>query len=132
MTPAVALLFALAAKPCMCIEGSVAATPCAGRPLSEQQRSARREIQARIDRTIAADKAKDVDGATRFDTPDYTVRNLRTIRLDADPARHQLITNITHRELWVQTPAGWMRRHIDELQRGPSYLDGVLRAASRR
>jgi hypothetical protein len=169
----------LAAAPgCLCIEGSVARTPCATHRLSAAERAARREIQARIDLTIEADKAKDVDAATRFDTPDYTVKNLdgsvdtldqaragiragyerigrvsddtyvhvdcvtlrgdvatiyvnqhfvRTIRLGDDPALHELITNITHREIWVRTPSGWMQRHIDELQRGPTFIDGKPR-----
>ena len=26
--------------------------------------------------------------------------------------------------LWVSTEQGWMRRHIDELRRGPAFLDG--------
>jgi hypothetical protein len=52
---------------------------------------------------------------------------VRTIRLGDDPALHDLVTNITHREIWIRTNSGWMRKHIDELQRGPTYVDGVLR-----
>jgi hypothetical protein len=164
----------------MCIENTVAATPCAARRLSAAERAAKREIQKRIDLTVEADKDKNVEAATQFNTPDYTVQNLdgsvdtpedvkrgiragydrigqvsdrtkvavdcvtlegdvatvyvnqhfvRTIRLGDDPALHELISNITHRETWIRTPSGWMRKHIDELRRGPTYVDGQLRIA---
>jgi len=52
---------------------------------------------------------------------------VRTIRLGNDPDPHELITNITHREIWVRTDSGWMRKYIEELERGPSFVDGTLR-----
>jgi hypothetical protein len=164
---------------CMCIEDSVRKTPCgASRTISREENRARREIQERIDQTIEADKAKNVLAATRFNTPDFHVKNLdgsvetleevkvgiqagydriqnvsdrthividcliiagheatvfinqhfvRTILLGDDPDPHELITNITHREIWVRTDRGWMRRSIEELERGPSFVDGTLR-----
>jgi len=164
---------------CMCIEDSVRKTPCgASRTTSPEEDKARREIQERIDLTIEADKAKNVLAATRFNTPDFHVKNLdgsietldevkvgiqagydriqkvsdrthiaidcliiagdeatvfinqhfvRTILPGNDPRPHELITNITHREIWVRTDGGWMRRSIEELERGPSFVDGTLR-----
>ena len=163
---------------CMCIENSVAQTPCAQRESAKptaKEIAFRREIQKRIDETIEADKAKHVDGAIRYDLPEFTVKNLdgsvdkredarkgiqqgyqyilkvtdetyvkidcltlkgreatvyinqhfvRTMPDRKTSSPHTVITNITHKEDWVRTSKGWMRRHIDELQRGPSFLDG--------
>jgi hypothetical protein len=163
---------------CMCIEDSLRKTPCgAGRTSSLEEDKARREIQERIDLTVEADKAEDVQAATRFNTPDFHVKNLdgsietldevkvgiqagydriqrvsdrthividcltlagdeatvfinqhfvRTILLGNDPNPHELITNITHREIWMRTDGGWRRRYIEELERGPSFVDGKL------
>jgi tetratricopeptide (TPR) repeat protein len=36
----------------------------------------------------------------------------------------ELVTNVTHRELWVRTRRGWLRRYIEELQPGPYFVDG--------
>ena len=168
-----------AAPGCMCIQDSVSKTPCrTARTSSPQEIQARRDIQERIDLTIEADKAKDVLAATRFNTPDFHVKNLdgsvetldqvkigiqsgydriqkvsdrtrividcltidndeatvfinqhfvRTILLGNDPNPHELVTNITHREIWVRTARGWMRRFIEELERGPSFVDGARR-----
>ncbi|MDQ3817388.1 MAG: hypothetical protein M3362_06825 [Acidobacteriota bacterium] len=43
-------------------------------------------------------------------------------RKDGSP--HEVITNITHRETWVFTSEGWKVRHIEELQRGATLLNG--------
>ena len=43
-------------------------------------------------------------------------------RKDGSP--HEVITNITHRETWVFTSAGWKVKYIEELQNGPTFLDG--------
>ncbi|HKP54403.1 MAG TPA: hypothetical protein VJ183_17330 [Chloroflexia bacterium] len=43
-----------------------------------------------------------------------------------DGLPHEVITNITHRELWVNTSRGWLQRHIDELEQGPTFVDGRL------
>jgi len=62
---------------CMCIENSLAQTPCVGgasRP-NAQAMIAHREIQERIDQTIEADEAKDVSAAMLFDTADFAVKN---------------------------------------------------------
>lgn len=43
-----------------------------------------------------------------------------------DESPHELITNIIHRETWIFTEQGWRVRHIEELERGNTYLDGKL------
>jgi hypothetical protein len=43
-------------------------------------------------------------------------------RKDGSP--HELITNIIHREIWVFTDDGWKNKHIEELQRGKTFLNG--------
>lgn len=160
------------------IEDSFAKTPCgrvgAPRPTA-QERIAWRDIQNRINETIEADQTKDVETATFYDTPDFTVRNLdgavedladvkkgiqegydniyivtddteieidclvlkgreatvyinqhfvRTMPDRKDGSPHEVITNVTHRETWVYTDRGWMRKRIEELERGPSFLNG--------
>ncbi len=163
---------------CMCIKNSLAQTPCAGRGASQstaQEIIARREIQKRIDQTVEADEAKDVEAAMHFNTPDFAVKNLdgsvatpeavrkeiqqgydwvyaisdrtrisidcltlkgkeasvyinqhfvRTVPDRKDGSPHELITNVTHRETWVYTEQGWLRKYIEELQEGPIFLDG--------
>jgi hypothetical protein len=163
---------------CKCLENSTAQTPCARNGAAKptaQELMARREIQERIDQTIEADEAKDVDAATHFDTADFTVKNLdgsvatladvkkgikegydylyavsdkthinidclvlngkeatvyinqhfvRTLPDRKDGSPHEAITNVTHRETWIYTEQGWMRKAIVELQQGPSFLDG--------
>jgi|GEM_PF-2291704 len=64
---------------CMCNEDSFAATPCArrgARRMGPRERRARAEIQRRIDQTIAADKAEDVEAAVRFNTADFTAKTV--------------------------------------------------------
>lgn len=43
-------------------------------------------------------------------------------RKDGSP--HELITNIIHREIWIFTEKGWKMKHIEELERGKTYLNG--------
>ncbi len=43
-----------------------------------------------------------------------------------DESPHELITNIIHRETWIFTEQGWKVKHIEELERGNTYLDGKL------
>ena len=43
-------------------------------------------------------------------------------RKDGSP--HEVITNITHREIWVFTGEGWKVKHVEELQRGVTLLNG--------
>ena len=163
---------------CMCNENSFSQTPCARggapRPGPREMR-ARREIQARIDQTVAADKAENVAAAFRYNTPDFTAKKhdgktltaqqvrdgiqanynfiisisdqtrvridcltlrgreatvyinqhfVRTVPLGPERTPRELVTNVTHRELWVRARRGWLRRHIEELQPGPFFVDG--------
>lgn len=43
-------------------------------------------------------------------------------RKDGSP--HEVITNIIHRETWVFSDQGWKVKFIEELERGPTFLDG--------
>jgi hypothetical protein len=43
-------------------------------------------------------------------------------RKDGSP--HEIITNVTHREIWVYTEHGWRTKHVDEVVQGPTLLDG--------
>ena len=45
-------------------------------------------------------------------------------RKDGSP--HEVITNIIHREIWVFGEQGWQLKHIEELERGKTYLDGEI------
>jgi hypothetical protein len=45
-------------------------------------------------------------------------------RKDGSP--HELITNIIHREIWIFTDKGWKMKHIEELERGKTYLNGEV------
>jgi hypothetical protein len=49
---------------------------------------------------------------------------VRTVPDRKDGSPHQLITNVTHRETWVYTKDGWLTKRIEELQQGPTFLDG--------
>lgn len=45
-------------------------------------------------------------------------------RKDGSP--HEVITNIIHREIWIFDEQGWKLKHIEELERGKTYLDGAI------
>jgi hypothetical protein len=45
-------------------------------------------------------------------------------RKDGSP--HELITNIIHREIWVFGEKGWKLKHIQELERGKTFLNGEI------
>jgi len=51
---------------------------------------------------------------------------VRTVPDRKNGSPHELITNVEHRETWVYTTAGWLTKRIEELQQGPTYLDGKL------
>jgi hypothetical protein len=51
---------------------------------------------------------------------------VRTVPDRKDGSPHELITNVTHRETWVYTAAGWLTERIEELHQAPTYLDGKL------
>lgn len=37
---------------------------------------------------------------------------------------HEVITSVRHRETWVYSKDGWVVKHIQEIEQGPTYLDG--------
>jgi hypothetical protein len=51
---------------------------------------------------------------------------VRTVPDRKDGGPHELITNAKHRETWAYTKAGWLTERIEELNQGPTYLDGRL------
>ena len=56
----------------------------------------------------------------------YTSQHfVRTVR-GRDDRPHEVITNVKHREVWVITSCGWMQRSIEELEQGPTFVDGEL------
>lgn len=51
-------------------------------------------------------------------------RFVRTVRGgDGKPA--EVRTSVTHKEVWVKTDRGWLIKYIEELEQGPTYVNGV-------
>src|SRR5690349_17131939 len=91
------ILAALILSQCMCIEDSVAKTPCAsGHAESAAEAKAKREIQERINLKVEADKAKDLAAATRFNTSDYRVKKLDGSIQTLEQARAGIQANYDH------------------------------------
>jgi acetyl esterase/lipase len=42
---------------------------------------------------------------------------------DGKPA--EVRTSVTHKEIWVKTERGWLSKYIEELEQGPTYVNGV-------
>jgi acetyl esterase/lipase/TolA-binding protein len=40
-------------------------------------------------------------------------------------------TSVTHREVWIKTESGWLVKYIEELEQGPTFIDGVEAAQDR-
>jgi hypothetical protein len=53
-------------------------------------------------------------------TYQYYVRVIR----GGDGSPHQAITSVRHRETWMYTERGWLQQSVQELERGPIFLDG--------
>lgn len=51
---------------------------------------------------------------------------VRTVPDRKDGSPHELVTNVKHRETWVYASTGWLTTRIEELEQGPTYLDGKL------
>jgi flagellar biosynthesis regulator FlaF len=51
---------------------------------------------------------------------------VRSVPDRKDGSPHELITNIIHREIWIFTEMGWKMKHIEELERGKTYLNGEV------
>ena len=54
----------------------------------------------------------------------YTSQHFVRTVVGRDGKPHEVTPNITHRELWVNIYSGWLQRHIEELERGPTFVDG--------
>jgi len=50
----------------------------------------------------------------------YYVRVIR----GGDGSPHEARTSVRHRETWVYTERGWLQKSVQELERGPIFLDG--------
>ena len=48
---------------------------------------------------------------------------VRTIR-GGDGSPHEARTSVRHRETWIYTERGWLQKSVQELERGPVFLDG--------
>ena len=53
-------------------------------------------------------------------TYQYYVRVIR----GGDGSPHQAITSVRHKETWIYTERGWLQKSVQELERGPIFLDG--------
>jgi hypothetical protein len=53
-------------------------------------------------------------------TYQYYVRVIR----GSDGSPHQAITSVRHKETWIYTERGWLQKSVQELERGPIFLDG--------
>ena len=50
---------------------------------------------------------------------------VRTIR-GGDSTPHEARTSVRHRETWIYSNRGWLQKTVQELERGPIFLDGEL------
>ena len=48
---------------------------------------------------------------------------VRVIR-GGDGSPHEARTSVRHRETWIYTDRGWLQKSVQELERGPIFLDG--------
>ena len=48
---------------------------------------------------------------------------VRVIR-GGDGSPHEARTSVRHRETWIYTERGWLQKSVQELERGPVFLDG--------
>lgn len=49
---------------------------------------------------------------------------VRTVPDRKNGSPHEIITSVRHRETWVYTNDGWVTKRIEELEQGPTFLDG--------
>src|SRR6267378_768724 len=50
----------------------------------------------------------------------YYVRVIR----GGDDSPHEVRTSVRHRETWIYSERGWLQKSVQELERGPIFLDG--------
>jgi acetyl esterase/lipase len=48
-----------------------------------------------------------------------------------DGKPQEVRSSVTHREVWVKTESGWLNKYIEELEQGPTFVDGVEVAQDR-
>ena len=48
---------------------------------------------------------------------------VRVIR-GGDGSPHEVRTSVRHRETWIYTERGWLQKSVQELERGPIFMDG--------
>jgi ketosteroid isomerase-like protein len=48
---------------------------------------------------------------------------VRVIR-GGDGSPHEVRTSVRHRETWIYSQRGWLQKNVQELERGPIFLDG--------
>ena len=51
-------------------------------------------------------------------------RYVRTLPDRKDGSPHEVITSVRHRETWIYTKGGWVAKRVEEIEQGPTYLDG--------
>ena len=49
---------------------------------------------------------------------------VRTMPDRKNGSPHEVITSVRHRETWVYTKDGWRAKRVEELEQGPTFLDG--------
>ncbi|HMD07235.1 MAG TPA: hypothetical protein VKH63_06845 [Candidatus Acidoferrum sp.] len=49
---------------------------------------------------------------------------VRTVPDLKNSSPHEIITSVRHREIWTYTEDGWVKKRIEELEQGQTYLDG--------
>ena len=78
------------------------------------------EVDVRPDTKITIDSLS-VHGDTAIV---YTRQHYARSERAADSSIQELVTNVTHRERWVHTGAGWKVQYLEEIAEGPFLLDG--------
>lgn len=77
-----------------------------------------------VDRTYTRIECLTLRGkeATVYTTQQY----VRTIPDRKDGGPHEVITSVRHRETWAYGKDGWVAKRVQEIEQGPTYLDGEL------
>jgi hypothetical protein len=75
-----------------------------------------------VDRTFTRVECLTLAGsqATVYTKQQY----VRTLPDRKDGSPHEVITSVRHREKWVYAKEGWVAKGVEEIEQGPTYLDG--------
>jgi len=99
--------------------------------LKELEESFRRQFQSIIS---VSDETRTVVDSIKLNGNEATVhtsqRFIRTVPGNKG-VPVEVRTSVTHLEKWVKTERGWLVRHIEELEQGPTYVDGIVVAQDR-